>query len=144
MTNVTAIMAAFPNPSIAPIVCISEPPNYSTMRKAQTQSNANAASIHSNGGNGTLGHLVLTMAPAAYLTLSKVPFIPPVDPPLTPLHAAGATAAQITKTNCLHQETKSPFGLSTMWTMPFATCSLQQSILPTSVACTTTFLVLAM
>jgi hypothetical protein len=77
--------------------------------KAQTQLNANAASIHSNGGNGTLGHLVLMMAPAAYLALSRVPFIPPVNPPLVPLHTAGVTAAQITKTNRLHRENQVTF-----------------------------------
>jgi hypothetical protein len=43
------------------------------------------------------------MVPAAYLALSGVPFIPPVNPPLVSLHAAEATAAPITKTkNRLH------------------------------------------
>jgi hypothetical protein len=49
------------------------------------------------------------MAPAAYLALSRVPFMPPVNPPLMPLHAAGTTAAQITETNCLHRENQVTF-----------------------------------
>jgi hypothetical protein len=57
-------------------------------------------SVPSIRGNGTHGHLALIISPADYLVLSPdAPFIPPVHHGSAPVHAPGATSAQITETN---------------------------------------------
>lgn len=113
MTDVSAIIALFPNPVLTLVGGLTSPPIFSEIRKLQTEQNANAASIHSNFGNGTMGHLHLTLPPAEYLVLSGgIAFVAPINPPLVPTHAPNATAAQITETNRLHKEAKAIFALN--------------------------------
>jgi len=94
----------FPVATISTIATDTEEPSYTTLRIAQTQLNSNAQSIHSNGGDGNHGHLALTIAAATYTALTGIPFIPPVNPPIQPVHVAGATAPQISETNRQHLE----------------------------------------
>jgi hypothetical protein len=70
----------------------------------QVQLDANAASIHSNRGDGVNGHLALTITPVGYSlrSINRVAFTPPTNPPAVPAHAANATAAQIAEDNRAH------------------------------------------
>ena len=59
------------------IACILEVHTYDLLAALHLKLNANAASVHSNLGDGLLGLLFLTISPAVYNTLSVVPFAPP-------------------------------------------------------------------
>ena len=93
MKGVTAehLIESFPHPTIQPII---GRPNYDSIAAFHLKLNANAASIHSNRGNGKLGHLFLT-APEVCNTLSTATFIPPTNPGLNPDMPKGATGNQI-------------------------------------------------
>jgi hypothetical protein len=69
----------FPHPTISPILGIL---NYETIAEVNLQLNANAASVHSNLGDGAHGLLALTINPAVYNTLSAVALVPLLVPPL--------------------------------------------------------------
>ena len=71
------IIETFPHPTITPIV---GQPNYESIAELHLKINTNAASVHSNRGNGYLGHLYLTIKPAACNALSATPFLPPLNP----------------------------------------------------------------
>ena len=107
--TITATTAAtakgFPHPTLSPPITMSTTePTCESLRNAQTQLNANAASVHSNSGGGRHGHLVLTMPPAEFaLYPSVVAFNAPVCPPDHPVHPLQATQPQITEINCLHK-----------------------------------------
>ena len=55
-------------------------PLYETIAELELKLNTNAASVHSNRGDGNLGLLYLTVKPEVYNTQSRVPFIPPENP----------------------------------------------------------------
>ena len=57
--------------------------------------NANAASVHSNRGNGKLGMLFLTLSGVACATLSTIPSVSPVNPGQNPDMAFGVTGRHI-------------------------------------------------
>ena len=100
----SATVKGFPHPVLSPITTSTQEPNYESLRKAQTQLNANASSVHSNSGGGRIGHLVLTMPPAEFALLPNiVAFIVPPCPPDHPVHPPNATQPQITKINRLHK-----------------------------------------
>ena len=71
-TEIGAIVKTFPRPSLAPIEGF---PSFASNKTLHLQLSANAASIHSNLGNGHLGLLTLVVSQATYNTLSHVPFI---------------------------------------------------------------------
>jgi hypothetical protein len=104
VSSAADMKAAFPTVVLTPLGTLTEPPNYATIHRAQVELNGNARSVHSNGGDGILGHLALTLSPERYQALSagNVPFIPPVNPPTDPVHAANSTAGQIAEDNRLH------------------------------------------
>jgi len=58
--------------------------------------NANAASVHSDLGDGTLGYLYLTVTDEVYNTLSDVPFIEPANPGMLAEIPRNATTRQAT------------------------------------------------
>ena len=70
--TVSVITASFPTIVLTPISTATNPPTYATLRAAQTQLNANAASIPSHGGDGLHGHIVLTLATPDYAALSTI------------------------------------------------------------------------
>jgi hypothetical protein len=83
MTSTTDnLAAAFPRPIITPLCGSLSGPTYSTMHAAQLQHNANAASVHSNSGDGIHGHLSFTITAAAYtaIIISQVAFGIPTTP----------------------------------------------------------------
>jgi hypothetical protein len=70
----------------------------------QVQLNANAASVHSDRGNGGNGHLTLKITPVGYAlrSINHVTFTPPTNPPAGPAHADDTTSAQISEDNSDH------------------------------------------
>ena len=88
------IVENFPHPTIQPIV---GQPTYESLAELHLKLNANAASVHSNRGNGQFGLIYLTLKGEVYATLSAVPFVPPDNPGQNPTVPAGSTVAQITE-----------------------------------------------
>ena len=105
----SVITASFPTLKLTPISSATHPPTYATLRAAQTQLNANAASIPSHGGDGLHGHVALTLSPTDYALLSAIPFLPPNNPPPILEHPAGLTAHQIAELNRIHTTACSVF-----------------------------------
>ena len=105
----SVITASIPTLKLTPISTTTNTPTYATLRAAQTQLNANAASIPSHGGDGLHGHVALTLSPADYAILSAIPFLPPTNPAPIIEHPTGLTAHQITELNRLHTTACSVF-----------------------------------
>ena len=79
-------------------------PNYTTINIMVQLLYINADSFPTTLGGGHHGHICLIMTPLLYATLSSTPYDKPVDPGITPNHAAGASV-EFWKTNFLiHQE----------------------------------------
>jgi uncharacterized phage-associated protein len=70
----------------------------------QREINSNSTSVHSDRGDGNLGHLVLTMPIARYNALvgPNNLFVVPVNPGPHPIFPANATAAMVTETTRIH------------------------------------------
>ena len=101
------ITSAFPHPSLTPSA---SRPSYATLTVWQKELSGNAASVISHLGNGRQGHLALTISEAKYLAITNnVAFVPPLNPPMQPEQATGATGPQITEANRLHLELKQTF-----------------------------------
>ena len=98
-TAIDKIVDNFPHPNISPIV---GQPTYETLAQLHLQLNSNAASVHSNLGNGQLGLLQLTVSEAVYNTLSATPFIRPTNPGASVTIPQGSTGAVITELNRAH------------------------------------------
>ena len=86
------IVESFPYPTIPPIV---SHPGYDTIAELHLQLNANAASVQSHLGDGTLGLLYLIVTPAVFDTINLDPFIPPANPGTEPTVSAGSTGQVI-------------------------------------------------
>ena len=91
-----SITASFPIPSLEPITAR---PTYASVQALQVALNSNAASVHSDLGDGLQGHLALTISAAAYLVITGVAFVAPANPGPHPGHADNATQFMITETN---------------------------------------------
>ena len=72
---------------------IQRPPSYEAIADLQRLLNANAASVDSLLGDGTLGYLALTISPEIYATHSVVPFVAPNHPGPLPIIQPTATVA---------------------------------------------------
>ena len=73
-------------------------PTYTSILKFQEAINSQALAIPITGSD--LGHLALVISDTDYNSVNNnVNFVAPVSPGLTPVHANGATAAQIAETN---------------------------------------------
>jgi hypothetical protein len=108
--NAASISQSFPITTLPPIATINSRPSYASLRIAQTELNSNAASVHSNSGGGQHGHLVLTISPAEFRTITNnVDFNVPENPPTQPVHPTGATGSVITEANRQHLEAKQIF-----------------------------------
>jgi len=114
MTTIPAIshsniVAAFPYPTLTPITAR---PTHSSLKALQQALNSNARSVHSDLGDGTRGHLALTMTDEAFLVLTgNVAFVIPINPGPFADHPAGATVAQITEGNKQHAIARHSFQL---------------------------------
>ena len=110
-TSISKIADSFPIKTLTPISTSTSKPTYATITVAQTQLNGNAMSVPSDGGDGILGHLALTVTAAVYddLSAGNVPFVPPVNPGPAPIHPPNATGAQIAETNRQWKEDRSTY-----------------------------------
>ena len=112
MSTSPDVVSLFPHSAILATHPPGQAPTYETLHLAITQLNANAASIPSNGGDGTLGHIVLTIGQATYQTISNgnVAYLPPVAPaPL--IIPQGTSAAMIAELRHNYDEDKATFKL---------------------------------
>jgi hypothetical protein len=100
----------FPHPILTPI---SGKPTYTSLRQLQKELYANARAIPSRLGGGQNGHLAVLMTDGAYVAVSPVPYVIPVHPGALPVHAAGATAPQMTETNRQYDNTVAQVALHT-------------------------------
>ena len=85
---------------------IIERPTFAQIRKLNKQLKANAASVPTTLGGGTLGHLRLLLTPAEYATVSNTPFLRPANPGLNATVPNGATSAQTGHLVRTHQALK--------------------------------------
>jgi hypothetical protein len=98
-TKETTTSLTFPHPDLAIII---GKPTYATVRKLQKELYANSQAIPSTLGGGQNGHLALVMTDAEYLIISAETYDKPVHPGTQPAHQGGATSAQMTEANRLH------------------------------------------
>jgi hypothetical protein len=87
----------FPHAVLTPLP--NERPTASTLELLQQELSANAISVPSARGNGSLGHYALVVSNAKYVLAEAVAFDPPVSPGVAPVHPPQGTAAQITEIN---------------------------------------------
>lgn len=99
--DVESIVDGFPHNTISPVIGM---PTYATISEVNLRLNANAASVQSDHGDGTLGLLALTVTPAVYSTLTDTPFELPINPGPNPGIPANATGAQIEANTRAHKE----------------------------------------
>lgn len=101
ITDIDTVVDGFPHPTIPAWM---DTPTYASIAEINLKLNANAASVHSNLGDGLLGHLALTVTPEVYNTLSATPFVTPVNPGAQPVIPALATQHVIAATEREHKE----------------------------------------
>jgi hypothetical protein len=100
------VVEFFPHPTVQPIV---GQPTYEAIAELELKLNTNAASVHSNRGDGKLGLLYLTVKPEVYNTQSTIRFIPPTNPGSEPYIPPGATGPAMTEIRRKHKEETSEF-----------------------------------
>ena len=86
--SVNKLVESFENPSIP---LIDWEPTYVTLHAMHKLLKLNAASVTTNLGCGTLGHLCLNLSPTVYATLLTTRVVPSFNPDTTPVIPAGAT-----------------------------------------------------
>ena len=91
MSTVDKIIDSFPFHTLPKI---SSEPNYKTISELRRKLNANAVSVQTNFGGGTLGHLWFTLKPAVYGTLTNTAFGPLVNSDSQPIIPEGAKGLQ--------------------------------------------------
>jgi hypothetical protein len=104
----TTTNASFPLPH-AELTPIPGKPTAAAIRQLKKELYANARSIHSDRGGGLNGHLGLVMPTAAYVIRAGAAFAEPNHPGIQPIHAAAATAAQITAANRAYDQALDEF-----------------------------------
>ena len=105
-TAIDKIVDGLPFPTIPPIVGT---PTYNTISEVNLKLNSNSASIQSNLGCSTLGHLQLTVSPTVYNTLYATPFIVHVNPGSVPIIPDNSTGDQITELCYAFNTATAPF-----------------------------------
>ena len=91
MSQIEKILAGFPNKDVLLIVGIS---NYKTINGLNLLLSTNTASVYSNYGDGSLGHLELTVSNAVHNTLAGCDFSAPTNPGAVVYVPAITTASQ--------------------------------------------------
>ena len=97
--SVDKLVKSFENPNIPPI---DGEPMYATLHAMHELLNSNAASVTTNLGCGTLGHVCFTLFPTIYATLSTTRVVPPLDPGATPVILAGANGPKAASIRYTH------------------------------------------
>ncbi len=98
----------FPHPTLT---SIKGKPSNTSLEVMKQEVKANAMAIFSHRGDGTSGHLRLTMTAAAYLAQTNVAFNVPPNPGDNPIHLPAATGPQITEVNRLYDKALKEFTL---------------------------------
>ena len=80
MSQIEKNLAGFPNKDVLSIV---EIPNYKTIKESNLLLSANAASVYSHRGNGSLVHLALTVSNDVHNTIVGCGFTAPTNPGAT-------------------------------------------------------------
>jgi hypothetical protein len=106
MVSPNKIVDNFPHKTIPTIV---GQPTYEAIRDMHLKMNENCIAVHSNLGNGQLGHLGISVTPAVYDTLSATPFVAPVNPGAAPVFPNGAQGPQIENIRRIFEEEQSIF-----------------------------------
>ena len=78
-------------------------PNYKTIKELNLLLSANAASVHSNCGNRSLGHVALTVSKSVCDTLPDCDFIAPTNPGATVDVPTNSTSPQISALERIHK-----------------------------------------
>ncbi len=91
----------FPHPELT---ALNGEPTNASLQLLQKELYSNGRAIYSTRGGGANGHLAVIMPAADYLARAGVDFDLPIHPGNTPVHAAGATSAQITETNRIYKQ----------------------------------------
>ena len=86
---------------------ISGLPTYESIKIANDELSANAASVHTELGGGLLGFLAITVSPAIYATVSPTAFTVPTN--LVVPDLSGMTGNQIDATNRTYDNNKKKF-----------------------------------
>ena len=97
--SIDKIVEIFENPSIPPI---DSKLTYTMHHSKHDLLNSNTASVNTNLGCGTLGHLCLTLPPTVYTTLSTTQVIPPPNTGATPVVPEGATGPEAASIQYAH------------------------------------------
>lgn len=96
-----AFIESFPHSAIPKII---GRPTYDKLTATRDFLKENAASITSRQGGGNNGYLGIVVSPAVYANIDATAFVVPAQPPLQPVIAPGATAAQIAEAVREHTE----------------------------------------
>ena len=92
----------FPHTSLTTINSNSSP-SYASLSVIAKELNTNTINVHSNRGNGKLGHRSLNITTTAYLVKSgNVAFAISIYPDTQATHVDGATSFQITEAKRKH------------------------------------------
>ena len=81
-------------------------PNYATITEICSKLNANAASVHSDDGNGLLGHLALTIGTNEYNELSNMEWTTPANPGIRGIINNAMTPQEIRRMEHEHANSK--------------------------------------
>ena len=121
--SVDKLVESFENPTIPPI---DGKPTYAMLHAMHELLNFNAASVSTNLGCSTLGHLCLTLFPAVYAILSTTRVVPPPNPGATPIILTGATGPESASIRYVYDASKLAFN-----TFHNVYCALFQELLGT-------------
>ena len=119
--SVDKLAESFENPHIP---TIDGEPTYATLHGMHDLLEFNAASVATNLGGGTLGHLFLTLSPTVYSTLSTTIVVVPLNTSTTPVIPAGATGPEAASIRYAHDTATLAF-----YTFLNVDCALRQQLL---------------
>ena len=98
-SSVNKLIESFENPSIP---LIDKEMMYAMLHAMHELLNSNVASVTTNLGCGTIGHLCLTLSPTFYATLSTTRFVLPLNPGSTPVIPVGVTGPEAASIRYAH------------------------------------------
>ena len=99
-TDIDNIIGQFLHPAIP---AIRDAPTYEHISFTNIMLNTNAASIHTNLGDGKQGYLSLTISASQYAKVLSVTFVPPTNPGVTAVISDNATATQTRSITAAHK-----------------------------------------
>ena len=95
-SSIGKIIDGMPTLTLTKVIGI---PNYESVKQINDELTANAYSVQTNLGCGTVGYARLTLQPATYATISIAAWVPPANPGTQAVIPPNATTNQITRLN---------------------------------------------